>query len=36
MVFESRKVILPELPGTEMSVIELVGKVEMNPFDIVG
>ena len=36
MVFESGEVVSPELPGAEMAIVELVGKFEMDPLDVVG
>lgn len=35
MVFESRKIIMPEFTGTEMAKVHLGCKVQMYPFDIV-
>lgn len=35
MIFESRKIIMPEFTGTKMTKIHLDRKVEMYPFDIV-
>lgn len=35
MVFESRKIIMPEFTGTKMAKVHLDRKVEMYPFDIV-
>lgn len=36
MVFESRKIIMPEFTGPKMAKVHLGRKVQMYPFDIVG
>ena len=35
MVFESRKIIMPEFTGPKMAKVHLGRKVQMYPFDIV-
>lgn len=35
MVFESRKIIMPEFTGTKMAKVHLGRKVQMYPLDIV-